>query len=300
LRSPSILLNGKGNVTRFSNEVAAQLPVPKTYELHFEQHSYEHPKKYLLRIINTSFDTTFVFSIDNHWLQIVSADFVPIVPYFNTSLLIGIGQRYNVIVEARPEAGPVNPIPEDNNFWIRTWVPAVCSVDTGDPGYEKNGILRYDPESTAEPQSIEWPNIALRCSDEAASSLEPILPWSIGSRANDDDGDGERFQVTLNRTGGTPIFPLARFAFDMGSGFNPLQINYSDPIFLHLDDFSGNWPRSWAVVPENYTSEDWVYLALTGNNITNATIGAHPVSDQNIYSCGVVVVPTLFHFIAGH
>ncbi|KAH7026696.1 multicopper oxidase-domain-containing protein, partial [Microdochium trichocladiopsis] len=274
LKAPSILLNGVGNVTRFNNSIQAQLPIPKTYELHFEQQPYQHSKKYLLRIINTSFDSTFVISIDNHWLQIVSADFVPIVPYYNTSLLVGIGQRYNVIVEARPEAGPANPLPKDKNFWIRTWVPDGCSVDQGAPGYEKNGILRYDPSSTAAPQSQQWPNIALVCSDEDAASLKPILPWQVGSSANGDDG--QRFAVTLNRTGGTPIFPLARFAFDMTADFRPLQINYSDPIFLHLNDFSGNWPVQWAVIPENYTSDDWVYLALTGNN-ASTTFGTHPI-----------------------
>lgn len=50
-------------------------------------------------MINTSFDTTFKCSTDNHMLQIVSTDFVPIHPYYNTFVLLGIGQFYNVIME---------------------------------------------------------------------------------------------------------------------------------------------------------------------------------------------------------
>lgn len=232
--------------------------IPDIYQLHFEKRPLRRAKRYLLRLINTSFDTTFIFSIDNHWLQVISSDFVPIEPYFNTSLLIGIGQRYNVIVEARPDAGPENPIPADGNFWIRTWTADGCEVDTGTANYERNGIVRYDPASSSDPTSEPWPNIAFKCSDEAASSLVPKLPWYVGEEANGDDG--ERFSLHFNRTGNTTIFPLARFAFDIkdSTTFNPLQINYSDPIFLHLDDFSGNWPSQWAVVPESYTSQDWV------------------------------------------
>lgn len=49
-------------------------------------------KRYLLRLINTSVDTTFVFSIDNHWLEVISADFVPIHPYKVDHIVIGIGR----------------------------------------------------------------------------------------------------------------------------------------------------------------------------------------------------------------
>lgn len=45
----------------------------------------------MLILINTAVDTTFVFSIDEHVLEIIEADFVPIRPYNRTSILVGIG-----------------------------------------------------------------------------------------------------------------------------------------------------------------------------------------------------------------
>ena len=39
----------------------------------------------MLRLINTSTATQFVFSIDKHILQVVEADFVPIEPYVGQS-----------------------------------------------------------------------------------------------------------------------------------------------------------------------------------------------------------------------
>ncbi|KAF8534127.1 Cupredoxin, partial [Trichophaea hybrida] len=48
-------------------------------------------KKHILRIINTSADMQFRFSIDNHMLDVVAADFVPIKPYRTNSISVGIG-----------------------------------------------------------------------------------------------------------------------------------------------------------------------------------------------------------------
>ena len=279
--------------------------IPTIYTLHFEKQDLSIPlraKRYLLRLINTSFDSTFIFSIDNHWLQIVGADFVPIEPYKNTSVLIGIGQRYNVIVEAMPVGdSKINPVPKDNNFWIRTWVADSCGKKGSTPYYEQTGVLRYDERSTSDPTSLQWPNIAKACSDETYTSLKPILPWFVGNASN--GGNGEEFDVTLN-TASRP-FPHGIFSLEPPSatGFTPLQVNYSDPIFLHLDN-SGAWPRQWVVVPEDYTDTSWVshgpacirtrylssiqanstltmpvkvYLVVTGTG-RSTTYGAHPVS----------------------
>ena len=45
----------------------------------------------MLILINTAVDTTFVFSIDEHELEVIEADFVPIRPYKSNSILVGIG-----------------------------------------------------------------------------------------------------------------------------------------------------------------------------------------------------------------
>ncbi|KAL9116976.1 MAG: hypothetical protein Q9187_006494 [Circinaria calcarea] len=54
--------------------------------------SFQRGKKYLMRLINTSVDTTFVFAIDNHNVTVVGSDFVPIHPYTTSSVLVGIGK----------------------------------------------------------------------------------------------------------------------------------------------------------------------------------------------------------------
>jgi hypothetical protein len=265
----TILLNGHGNVSHYNH--TPTLDIPKNYELHFNKTPTDkprRPKRYLLRLINTSFDSTFVFSIDNHWLQVVSADFVPIEPYFNTSVLVGIGQRYNVIVEANPLEGDENPIPSDLNFWIRTWIADDCGLKPGNRGYEKTGILRYNESSQDEPKSNAWTKISKACSDEPYEMLRPKIPWYVGPAANakTDQPFGNEFNVTLNTTAWTtPDFqhyPIARFSLQprptSPGAFTPLQINYSDPVLMHLGDIRTGWPAQWVVIPEDFTESQWV------------------------------------------
>lgn len=235
LSKPSILLNGIGNITRINNTWHNDSSIPTPYHLHFEQESVDPPvkaKRYLLRVINTSFDTTFIFSIDNHWLQIISADFVPIEPYYNTSVLIGIGQRYNLVVEARPDSlgNEINPLPADANFWIRTFVADGCGENFTQSHYEEAGILRYDNTSTALPTSSHWPNITRKCSDENYENLKPIFPWSVGNPSNGEFG--QEWSVFGNRGPNksqpfpTPEgFPLAFFSLepDGANAFKPSQ-----------------------------------------------------------------------------
>lgn len=59
------------------------------------------------------------FMIDNHTLEVISMDFVPIVPYNTTNLSIGLGQRYDVIVQAKEETS--------GNFWLRAIPQESCS-----------------------------------------------------------------------------------------------------------------------------------------------------------------------------
>ena len=82
-----MLMNGRGDIRNYENTVANTTIVKNPYHISFENAKKgESCKKYILRIINTSFDATFGFSIDNHGLQIVSSDFVPVQPYYNTSV----------------------------------------------------------------------------------------------------------------------------------------------------------------------------------------------------------------------
>lgn len=260
LYKPSILLNGKGNVTRFNNKWKPEpgIEIEPLYSVNFtELGPGKRPRRYLFRIINTSFDTTFVVSIDNHLMQIISADFVAIEPYPSTSVFVGIGQRHNVIVEAKPMVnGSTGPLDPNGNYWIRTQVARCFGQTGGDPGYDQSGIIRYNPASKENPQSTRWTNIPVRCSDEDYDNLKPILKWTVPGPVNGPE-IGENFLLSGSQQ--PKPYPLAGFSLDLTPNSNriPLRVNYSDPAFLNLD-YKGKWDPLWRIVPENWNSTDWV------------------------------------------
>lgn len=50
-------------------------------------------ESYRIRLVNAAIDTTWKFSIDNHTLQVIAADLVPIQPYYTDIVTINIGKR---------------------------------------------------------------------------------------------------------------------------------------------------------------------------------------------------------------
>jgi FtsP/CotA-like multicopper oxidase with cupredoxin domain len=66
-------------------------------------------KQHRLRLINPSADNTFTVSIVGHDMTIIQTDFVPIKPYKTDSIYMGIGQRYDVIIEGSCKPG---------NYWL--------------------------------------------------------------------------------------------------------------------------------------------------------------------------------------
>lgn len=217
-----------------------------------------------MRIINTSFESTFIFSIDNHNLTVVGADFVPIHNYSTTSVLVGIGQRYHVIVEANPDPTG-GPIPTDGNYWIRTW-KANCFgfKQPDDPkavnisaGYEKTGILRYTQSSTTTPATRSW-NVPKDCSDEPYESLIPVRPWKVDPPANVKmEQVGQNFSVMADFSKPNTMFPFAHFSIGGDETFMPMRVDYGNPTFLNLNN-TAPWNPQWVVQTENYTNGNWV------------------------------------------
>ncbi|KAK6529361.1 hypothetical protein TWF281_008538 [Arthrobotrys megalospora] len=88
---------------------------------------FEKGKKYKLRLINMS--TTFMQTlwIDGHSFTVAAADFVPIEPYKTDVINVAIGQRYDVIVEAKADTC------EQTDFWINM---KNCLIPPGAPPVE--------------------------------------------------------------------------------------------------------------------------------------------------------------------
>ncbi|KAI9867570.1 MAG: hypothetical protein M1813_008369 [Trichoglossum hirsutum] len=251
---PTILLNGAGNITRYYG-IPNTSVIPPIYRVKFV------PKvSYLLRVINTSFNSTFVFSIDNHTLQVVEADFVPIKPYTAQSIHIGIGQRYHVIVTGIPT------LTNSTSYWIRTYQANCFGFDQGIPqkGYERNGIVQYfnggDPDQNSNTAQPFDPT----CRDEPYGSLSPIYPWTVPRTPANDPIYRFGQNLSVNGEGAPTFYPLAFLALSGTGRFDPIRVDYGNPTFLNLGN-TGPWNPIWTVLTEPYNSSNWVYFTISGH-----------------------------------
>ncbi|OQD73184.1 hypothetical protein PENDEC_c016G05827 [Penicillium decumbens] len=112
---------------------------------------------YRLRLVNAAIDTHWSFMIDNHNLTVIAMDLVPIKPFTTNIVYIGMGQRYDIIVEA-------NQASVAENFWIRA-----LAKDVAAPVWDKTenvtltnatGVFRWELNSTS--MLVLWENPTLK------------------------------------------------------------------------------------------------------------------------------------------
>lgn len=88
-----------GHCTNGSNPEFCCKPHPGCFEDGVRQSGgisrkvFQEGKKYLFKLINTSAASMFLFSIDDHELEVIEADLVPIKPFKTDSLFVAIGKR---------------------------------------------------------------------------------------------------------------------------------------------------------------------------------------------------------------
>ena len=92
-----------------------------------------------------------------------------------------VGQRYHVVVEARP-SNDLIPV-EDQNYWIRIVGADGCfNVEEGQQN-ERLGIIRYNSGSKKRPTTTGY-QFSKECTDEPYQSLVPIVPRTVTTGPN--------------------------------------------------------------------------------------------------------------------
>ncbi|ORY68701.1 multicopper oxidase [Pseudomassariella vexata] len=206
--------------------------------------TFEAGKSYRFRLVNSAIDTMFRFMIDNHTLTVISSDLVPITPYETTTINVGIGQRYDVVVTANQDA---------KNYWMRSIPQTSCS--SNEMTLDIKGIITYDGVDVADPDTSMWDYVD-SCDDETLN-LAPFLSLDAGN------SDTENiFDIGLSAPNGLFVWTINDNAFlsDWGS-----------PTLKQVLDGSSDFETEQQVVQLN-EQNDWVYF------IIESQIGlAHPV-----------------------
>lgn len=175
----SILINGRGQYfdPRAENDKSSTTPLENLKVVSASKNSI-----YRLRLINAGSVFSLKFSIDNHPLKVIASDGIPFAePVIVDQLIIGLGERYDVLITAAKD--------RTVNYWIR--------VDTMDknenPRWHARGILQYTSES-----------ILPTTKSRECSTIEPCLilncPFNQYGPNIDDNGMSLICLTSLNLT----------------------------------------------------------------------------------------------------
>ncbi|KAK4498856.1 hypothetical protein PRZ48_009366 [Zasmidium cellare] len=214
--------------------------------------SVEAGQSYRLRLINPSVDTFFAFSVDNHTLQVIAADFVPIVPYETNVIGLGAGQRYDVIITANQGAVA-------SDFWLRAVPDSVCSAVNQNTDNIR-GIIHYG-DSTGTPMTSPWTsdNSFLACQDPPLASLVPVVEKDAGASVV----TAER-NVTIGLAPGTNVF---KWYLNNITFFS----EWEDPTALQILNEDHTYEAQQAVI-ELPNADEWMCLI-----IQQANTAPHPI-----------------------
>ncbi|KZW01176.1 hypothetical protein EXIGLDRAFT_718938 [Exidia glandulosa HHB12029] len=216
------------------------------------QTTFKPGKTHRIRFVNTAVDSFFVVSLDNHNMTVIASDFVPIRPYTTGSISIGIGQRYDVVIEAnQPVATYWLRVTQQGNF-AGTGGGFCGAVNSADR--TENGFIAYQGASGLPKTVGPIPANNTQCTDE--TQLVPYLPITVDP-SGFDLSDASVFNVSqpLNSTdplgrqvirwtiaGKTEIgqwdYPTLQQLADRNTTFSPPTLN---PVFLNKPDSTAYW-----------------------------------------------------------
>ncbi|CZR66851.1 probable Laccase-2 [Phialocephala subalpina] len=204
--------------------------------------------KYLIRLVNTAIDGYIRFAIDGHSFSVISNDFVAIEPYTTDNLLIGIGQRYEIVVEADQDV---------DNYWLRAiWQTTCIGNDNAD---NILGIVRYDGASTTSDPTTTVGNFNNSCGDELLSDLVPYLNLTVGAFATEEELD--------------LAFSIANSLFTWTINTTSLLLDWADPTELRILNNDPIFPTDYNV-HEITVVDQWVYWVIQDTSGIGIT---HPI-----------------------
>ncbi|KAK4124430.1 multicopper oxidase [Parathielavia appendiculata] len=217
---------------------------------------FEAGKKYLIRLVNVAIDGVFQFSIDGHTLKVVAHDLVPVVPYTTDSVEITIGQRYDVIVEANAPRG---------NYWVRPgWLLGCGAINKNTD--DITGIVRYDPSSTADPEStstVTPEKVVPTCLGEPVGKTVPYLALDVTNI-----GGG-----VINEILDTTFDSYFKWTINTSS----LLLDWADPTMGQIFEGKSLFPTDYNVVGVNASSgtdPEWAVLVI--QDMSSLRL-AHPI-----------------------
>ena len=204
-------------------------------------------KKYLLRLINPSVDGQIRVSLDGHKMKLVTTDLVPIQPIEVDWLLMAIGQRYNVIIEANQDVG---------NYWFRALSELGClSPNTNTRG--SAAIFSYDGAPAGEPTSTGVPK-PVDCNEPS-----PLVPY-VPNNVLKDTFVSQAKTLPINATKGeSNLTTNNQNIVYWGINSTAIDVDWKKPILSYVQEGNTDYPVTENIIELNSTDETtWTYWII--------------------------------------
>jgi FtsP/CotA-like multicopper oxidase with cupredoxin domain len=209
------------------------------------------PKKtHRLRIVNTSLDSALRVSLDGHPFTVIANDFVPVVPYPTNYLLVGIGQRYDVIINANQTAG---------NYWFRAEAEGACF--SSNSGHGKS-IFTYNGTTVADPTTTALPGNPADCNDPSpVNKIAKNVPsTTFASQA----------QTLPVAFGNTTVASNNQSLILWTVNGTSMVIDPGHPTLEYVADHNTSYPPNYNVITVSPTAA-WTYWVI------QQAVGAPPI-----------------------
>ncbi|CAK7236310.1 laccase, multicopper oxidase, benzenediol:oxygen oxidorectuctase [Sporothrix curviconia] len=210
-------------------------------------------KRHRLRIINTSVENHFVFSLAGHTMTIIESDLVPVNAMTVSSLFVGVGQRYDVTIDASQKI---------DNYWFNaTFVTNAQCGSSVNPF--PAAIFHYAGASGDLPTSVGTAVTPTTCED--LTNLTPVVQRTISTSGFVANTSNE-LAVTLDLTQPDQLFTWKIDGTKM-------IIDWEQPVDQYVMNHQSDFPASDNTVVVNKTDQ-WVFWVIEND----PTIGiSHPM-----------------------
>jgi FtsP/CotA-like multicopper oxidase with cupredoxin domain len=200
--------------------------------------------KHRIRIVNPSVDNNFQLSLVGHTFTVIATDFVPVTPYATDNIFVGIGQRYDIIIDANQAIG---------NYWFNATLTGGCG--TTDNPYPA-AIFRYAGATNTLPTDPGTAPASANCLDSL-----PFAPVVTRTPTTVTVGTDDEFNITLGFT------PPVTWFIDASA----IDVDWSEPVLDYVIAGNTAYPPSENLYFIDAVNQ-WTYWVF--NNISPAP---HPM-----------------------
>lgn len=200
-------------------------------------------KTHRLRLINTAVENPIRVSIDNHQMQVITSDFVPIHPVWIDSVMLGIGQRYDVIVNANQTV---------DNYWIRATAETACDAfPNQSPAL---AIVRYDGAPDSNPTS----DSTVTSTDCAGPGV--LTPWVSNTVGSVDEFKAQARDLELGAYLPGATTNKQNIVY-WGINSTAIDVQWNNPILEYVKTGNTSYPVTENVI-ELPTKDTWVFWIM--------------------------------------